>query len=261
VSSSENASGLPVPVDLQRSAHHDRQEWIDSGVFAVDLLTRTMGRSDLAGVEVLDVGCGTKIVKTLLDNGLPIGRYMGIDAYAPVVDFLKANVSDPRFDFAHFDAQNDLYNPNGTRLGDFERLPVGPDPFDLICLFSVFTHLAPDDFASMLRLTRHHVKPGGTLLFSLFLNDPEHPSAMARKLEADVNSANPAVAETARRAIAKALAAKDRGFVDGMPEQPLLRPRYDVDFAHELFDGTGWEIVSVHPPEEHIQHYMVCRPV
>jgi SAM-dependent methyltransferase len=261
MSSSEIASGLPVPVALQRSAHRDRKEWIDSGVFAVDLLTRTMGGTDLSGVEMLDVGCGTKIVKTLLDNGLPVGRYVGIDAYAPVIDFLKANVTDPRFEFAYFDARNDLYNPEGTPLGDFERLPVGADPFDLICLFSVFTHLGPDDYVSMLRLTRRHIKPDGTLLFSLYLNDPEHPSLIAQQLAADVKSDDPLVAETARRAIAKALAAKDRGFLDEVPEQPLLRALYDVDFAHELFDGTGWEAVSVHPPEQHIQHYMICRPV
>jgi SAM-dependent methyltransferase len=255
-----SSTGLPVPVGLQRSAHRDRQEWIDSGVFAVELLARTLGRPDLTGVEVLDVGCGTKIVKTLLDNGLPVGRYVGIDAYAPVIDFLKTNVTDPRFAFGYFDARNDLYNPTGTPLGDFDRLPVGSDPFDLICLFSVFTHLAPDDFVSMLRLTRRHVKPAGTLVFSVFLNDPEHPSLIAQQLQADVQSDDPVVAETARRVIAKALAAKDRGFLDEVPETPLLRALYDVDFAHELVEGTGWEIVSVNPPEAHIQHYMVCRP-
>jgi len=93
---SSTESGLPVPPELQRSAHRDRQEWVDSGLFAVDLLGRTVGRDDLTGVDVLDVGCGTKIVKTLLDNDRAVGRYVGIDVAAPVIEWLRANVSDPR---------------------------------------------------------------------------------------------------------------------------------------------------------------------
>ena len=52
-------------------------------------------------------------------------------------------MSDPRFEFHHFDARNELYNPTGTPLADFEELPVGSARFDLISLFSVFTHLTP----------------------------------------------------------------------------------------------------------------------
>src|SRR6476646_1504034 len=82
-------SGLPVPPELQRSAHGARRdEWIASGQFATALLAETVDRPDLAGVSVLDVGCGTKIVKTILDNELPIGRYVGIDVAAEVIDWL-----------------------------------------------------------------------------------------------------------------------------------------------------------------------------
>lgn len=261
MSSPSPASGLPVPPELQRGGHNDRQEWIESGIFAVGLLGRVLGRDNLADVQVFDVGCGTKIVKTLLDHELPVGHYVGIDAYAPVIEFLREHVHDPRFEFRHFDARNDLYNPPGTPLGQFDELPAPLAAFDLICLFSVFTHLAPDDYVAMLRLTRKHVKPDGRIVFSVFLNDPDHPSPVALALEAQLQSDDPAIAEAARVATAAALASKDRGFIDEVPETPLLRARYDKDFALELIAGTGWEIVSVHPPEPHIQHYIVCRPV
>jgi SAM-dependent methyltransferase len=230
-------------------------------VFAVELLGRTLSRTDLAGVDVLDVGCGTKIVKTLLDGALPVGRYVGIDAYRPVIDWLNAHVSDPRFEFHHFDARNDLYNPTGTSLADFAQLPVDDARFDLICLFSVFTHLDPVDYVAMLRLLRRSVKPNGQLLFSVFLNDPEHPSVYAQALQAALTSDDPAVVEATKAAMAEATAAKDRGFLDEVPEKPLLRARYDKDFALELIEGTGWDVVSVNPPERYIQHYIVCRPV
>ena len=54
----------------------------------------------------------------------------------------------------------------------------------MIWRFSVFTHLAPHDYAVMLKLQRRYIKPGGKRVFSVFLikgtglkvesvNDPE----------------------------------------------------------------------------------------
>ena len=249
---------LPVPLGLQRSAHRDAQEWIDSGVFAVDLLCATVRRPDLAGVSVLDVGCGTKLVKTILDGGRPIGRYVGVDVSARVIDWLRANVDDPRFEFQHVGARNDLYNPNGPLLSEFERLPVN-EQFDLICLFSVVTHLAPDDFVAMLRLTRRHVKPDGVLLFSLFIDDPTN---YVRLLEAGLASDDPATVEKAEAAMAAAAAADPGpGYWDAVPDQPLMQARYTQEYALELIDGTGWEVVALKPPGEHIQHHIICRPI
>ena len=53
-----------------------------------------------------------------------------------------------------------VYNPGGKQLAGFDLLPAGPRQFDLISLFSVFTHLAPPDFVSMLRLLRRHIQRG-----------------------------------------------------------------------------------------------------
>jgi SAM-dependent methyltransferase len=224
-------AGLPVPAYLQRGLHESREEWLESGLFLVDLLCRTIGRDDLSEVDLLDVGCGTKIVKTLLDSSEPIEHYTGIDAAPEVINWLQANVSDPRFEFHLLDAHNELYNPEGEPLDSFELLPVGPRRFDLICLFSVFTHLAPDDFVAMLRLLRRHVRQDGMLLFSLFLKQP--------------------------------LSAADHGpgFIDEIPQRPLLRARYTREYALELLDGTGWEVETIHPPHPkgYIQHYMICH--
>jgi SAM-dependent methyltransferase len=258
-------SNLAVPPELQRGNHRDRQIWLDSGVFAVELLSRTIGRPDLAGVDVLDVGCGTKIVKTLLDNDWPVGHYTGIDASASIIEFLRANVTDPRFEFHHIDARNELYNPTGTLLADFEHLPVGPHRFDLIGLFSVFTHLDATDFVAMLRLLRRHVKPDGRLLFSVFLSEPQkltpYQVGLQAALEAGLESDDPEVVAQATAAVLSAVESKARGYYDEVPDRPLLRIRYEKDFAIGLVEQSGWEIMSLNPPEHpHIQHYLICRP-
>jgi SAM-dependent methyltransferase len=258
-------SPLPVPPELQVGLYATQEEWSDSGRFAVELLCRVLGRGDLSGVELLDVGCGTKLVKTLLESAMPIGRYVGIDASSRVIEWLDANVCDSRFEFHHLDARNAMYNPDGADLGTFELLPVGQRRFDVICLFSVFTHLAPHDYIAMLRLLRRHATPDATLLFSLFLNDPEATAPFRQAVVEGLASEDREVRERMEAAVAKAQAHRsgqgEPGFVDEVPDRPLLIARYDRDYALQLVGGTGWEVRELHAPERFIQHYMVCAPI
>jgi SAM-dependent methyltransferase len=262
---SESGAGLPVPRELERGAYVDREDWLDSARFAIDLLARTLGREDLTGIELLDVGCGTKLVKALLDESLPIGHYTGIDVAPGVIEWLRANVSDPRFEFHHLDAHNALYNPHGKPLESFDLLPAEARRFDLICLFSVFTHLAPPDFGAMLRLLRRHIQPGGKLLFSLYIKDPDHPTQMERAVREGFASGDPEVRGRLEAAIERArrhaaASPYDPRFTDEVPDEPLLIARYRRDYVLELFEDTGWEIEASHPPERYIQDYVICRP-
>jgi SAM-dependent methyltransferase len=230
---------LEVPQALERTMIPDREEWAQSGVFAVELLCRTVGRPSLAGLDVLDVGCGTKVVKALIDNDLPIGTYTGIDAEPAVVQWLGQAVDDPRFEFEHLDAKNEMYNPGGLPLADFDRLPVGERRYDVICLFSVFTHLNPVDFLAMLKLLRLHARPDARLVFSLYLTGPDGSGIYL----------GPGDSPPGAR------------FVDELPDSPLAVARYDEDYARELIDESGWRIQSVNPPVvPYIQHYVVASP-
>jgi SAM-dependent methyltransferase len=259
------ASPLPVPPGLQRGAHDTREEWVESGLFSVDLLCRTLGREDLSGVDLLDVGCGTKIVKTLLDNSMPIGHYVGIDVSSEVIDWLQAKVSDSRFEFHCLHAHNAMYNPEGTDLASFKLLPVGERYFDMICLFSVFTHLAPHDYVAMLRLLRRHAKPDARLLFSLFLREPAGEEQFADSVEARLASADPEARRRTEAAIGRVLerraAQDDSRFIDEVPDHPLQIASYEPEYALELVEGTGWKVLELHPREQFIQHYMICAPI
>jgi SAM-dependent methyltransferase len=234
-------------------------------VFAVNLLCHTLGREDLSGVDLLDVGCGTKLAETLLNNSMAIGSYVGIDVSADLIDWLQANVSDPRFEFHRLDAHNARYNPEGTDLATFKLLPVGERRFDMICLFSVFTHLAPHDYVAMLRLLRRHAKPDARLLFSLYLRDSAGEAQFQRVFDR-LTSPDPEVRQRTQAAFARALehraAQDDSRFIDEVPDDPLKIAMYEPEYALELVDGTGWKVLQLHPPEgRFIQHYMICAPV
>jgi SAM-dependent methyltransferase len=256
---------LEVPRGLWRTAQRDKDTWIASALALLELVARSFGRSDLSTASVLDVGCGTKFTKVILERDVPIGHYVGVDTSADVIAYLNANVDDPRFEFHHLDAHNDLYNPQGRALDSFTELPVGGETFDAICLFSVFTHLAPHDFRAMLELLRPCVASDGGLVFSLFVDEglrPEVREALQRGLAQRMADGDASVAAAVEERLSTSVSPDGvPDFVDRIPDQPLMQAVYSEPYARQLLDGTGWTPVALHPPEEpYIQHYFVCRP-
>jgi SAM-dependent methyltransferase len=162
---------LDVPTALRRSAHQSEQKWIRSAHELLALVQRSCGLSSFEGLSILDMGCGTKMTKALLEAEVPIARYVGMDVEPDVIEFLQSEVHDDRFAFRHIDVQNSLYNPHGLPLTERTELPCGDEVFDVIWLFSVFTHLDPTDYHAMLRLLRRYVADGGWLVYSLYINE------------------------------------------------------------------------------------------
>jgi hypothetical protein len=68
----------------------------------------------------------TKIVKTLLDQARPVGRYVGIDVSPMIIDWLEANAHDHRFEFHHFDATTISTTRRGSRSRSSTSCLQGP---------------------------------------------------------------------------------------------------------------------------------------
>src|SRR5262245_34942634 len=167
---------LDVPPDLQRNSKAVTDIGIEeTGLTLLDLATQRLGLTSLAESDVLDIGCGVRFAQTIVNRGVAIRSYTGIEVYRPIVDFMRDCLEphDPRFRFVHWDVQNGLFNNDASsrRLIDEPALPV-TSTFDVIWLYSVFTHLDRDDARAMLRLTRQVIRPTGALLFTAFV-DPE----------------------------------------------------------------------------------------
>jgi SAM-dependent methyltransferase len=244
---------LQVPREFRRGGRaDDEQSSVESGAELIRLICRKLGLDDLGGSDVLDMGCGNKLVQAILGEDMPVGSYVGIDVHRPLIEFLQENVDDPRFSFYPLDVHNDMYNPEGEPLSEHTPLPVPEAGFDVICLFSVFTHLAAHDYTAMLKLLRRYARPDARIIYSLFVNETTPGGhgwvdRMVPFIEAAITEEN--------------VNKPPADFVDWVPEKPLWRAVYSRKHALDLVQGTGWEVESLNDPEEYIQHYMICKPV
>ncbi len=244
---------LEVPREFRRGGKaKDEEESKDTARNLIKVMYRGLGLEDFRDSRILDMGCGVKMVQVMMEDEIPLGGYVGIDVFSDLIEYLKANVTDPRFEFHSLDLHNEMYNPDGERLTADTQLPVPEASFDVICLFSVFTHLAPEDYVAMLKMLRRYIKPGGKLIYSLFVFETTEGGHgfMDQVAKWMVVS---------EEDLEKWPGPPD--FKDWDPKNPLKWAIYSRKHALELLEGTGWEMEALNDPEPSIQHYMICSPV
>lgn len=199
-----------------------------TGKLLLDYMAQRLGVNDLGGLDILDFGCGCRFAESIVNLGVPIRTYTGIDLYKPIIDFLDANVEDPRLNFRAVSYYNEMYNPGGEKMSGETRLPVGARKFDVACMFSVITHQPPDDAKSIFSVLRHAIRPSGKLFFSA------------------------AVREDIER------------FEELTAENPGLLTQYHPEFLQSLLRECGWEVVDFatrSPNGLPIMDSYLCRPI
>jgi SAM-dependent methyltransferase len=141
-----------------------------SGRWLLERMGQHLGLATYETTKLLDFGCGVRFAQAILNTGLSIGRYAGIDIDRAMIDFLRESVDDDRFEFHFVDAYHPLYNTTGQRLSPASTLPVGTD-FDIVAMFSVITHQTPADSRCIFTMLRRHVTKDGALFFTCFLDE------------------------------------------------------------------------------------------
>jgi len=247
---------VEVPGKLRRNRERDATAALDAAVWLIDHMSSHIGAEDLGALDVLDVGCGFRFTKAFVERGVPIGHYVGVDAAQEVIDFLRDNVDDARLEFVHLNAHNALYNPTGVPLSELTIPELQGRTFDLICLFSVFTHLAPHDYVAMLKLLRQYAKPETRLFFTVFIDElTEGGFGYMDRVHRAIAEQPDLVAGNAAETPPEPV-----DFADLDPARPLHVAMYSRPYALELIDGTGWRVLDVAPPDRHLQHHIVCAP-
>lgn len=219
---------LEIPSELQRNSPRVLALGVErTGSAIIARGNELLGLPDLSGRDVLDVGCGVRFTQTIVNLDLPIGSYTGVDVDEPVISYLQTHVRDDRFAFRRWNVRNAMYNPSGEELTRRTRLPVPRGKrFDVIWMYSVITHTYPRDAECLLRVLRRHVKRGGGLLFSAFLDDGVD------------------------------------GFEDRVKEHPLLNAFYDERLLRRIASRAGWRVETIYDgwTDAVTQNLLVCRP-
>jgi SAM-dependent methyltransferase len=175
------------------------------------------------GRRLYDLGCGVRFARTIANLELDFDCYAGVDVNAGAIRWLQEHLSPPRFQFAHLDARNPLYNIDGVSLEGFTELPLR-GRYDAVCMFSVITHQAPDEAAKIFNLIRRSIEPE-RLYFTALID-----ATVADYIEAD-------------------------------PAEVRLLSTYHPDLVKALLDDAGWRIDAVYPPVALLQQTaFVCSP-
>ncbi len=220
------AKRIEAPPELNRNCRRIAEAGVEeTGLAVLANVAEILGRRDLADVSMLDVGCGVRFAQTIVNRNVPIRSYVGVDVEPKVIDWLKKNVADPRFSFALWEVQNAMYNKRGAPFTRDSKLPVS-GTFDVICLFSVFTHLSPTDADAMLHVLRPYAAPNGRLLFTAAIDD-------------SVGT-----------------------FADKVPDKPLNVATFAEPYLRGMIEKNGWRVEKSIPPrrESFVMHQFLCSP-
>ncbi len=124
--------------------------------------------------SILDVGCGV--------GRLPIGilshmenppQYWGIDVDKDSINWCARYIArdQSRFHFERVNVLNRRYNPDGRMFGDGFHLPHADCAFGVIYLYSVFSHMMPEDIKAHLCEFRRLLEPAGRIFLTAFVEE------------------------------------------------------------------------------------------
>jgi len=114
----------------------------------------------LKGSGIVDVGCGIgRLTKYLLEEN--VGQYLGIDIIPEILhDAIEAAKGHPNFKFA---------------IGENCKIPTHNDSFDVVCGFSLITHLLEEEIFEYFLEARRVLRSNGVAVFSfLDFENPNH---------------------------------------------------------------------------------------
>lgn len=215
---------LEVPKLFRRGALRSRD--LSSLRSGLNILNEIEKFKPIEDSTILDFGCGVKIAQALHQKDDPHKKYYGLDVYGEMIDFMSEALADnKKYEFATVPFQNEMYNKNGEPMKATSKLPIKNIKADIICMFSVITHMVPEDSLALLSLLTHYAKKDTRLIFSAFSHKDQ-----------------------------------TKDFIDDDPKNPLLRAFYNRDFLVDIIGQAGWKILHERDPiPRAMNHSFICE--
>jgi cyclopropane fatty-acyl-phospholipid synthase-like methyltransferase len=167
----EDGTIIP-PVRLRLGGHNFErdQDYMDGATRDVQYLEQFAGLKE--GDHILDIGCGVGRLATGLARRFG-GRvdYVGVDVDSGRIAWCQKHLGSGSAKFIAIDVANERYNPTGKKVDDRFELPLTDQSFDVIHLYSVFSHLELNDIVSYLREFRRLLVPSGRVFLTAFIED------------------------------------------------------------------------------------------
>jgi len=241
------------------------------GHYLLRSLCRRLGWSSLSGKKLLDFGCGSRFAQTIVNLQLEIAEYAGVDINVLVIEWLKANIRDPRFRFEHLAMRNRLYTPYGSgRFAQMKSLTARgfAAGADLFGAKSGALRAPPEPRA------RRNPSDDSTRTVPLAENALVELSLSgfdAACMFSVVTHQEPADAAAIFAALH--LCVRPRGalyftaftddkisdFAEASPATPGLHSTYNPDFLIEIVRQSGWTVECAYARSTFQQTGFVCR--
>ena len=157
-------------------------DFIQIGKDHLNLLIKYTGIKEDSVIWDIGSGIGRTAIP-LTDYLNAQGKYEGFDVTKEGVDWCSKKITGdyPNFNFTYVELGNDLYN-NSVNSAVNYKFPYPPDFFDVSFLFSVFTHMQPDEVDNYLSEIYRVLRPGGKCLATFFVYNDELEKALNENL-------------------------------------------------------------------------------
>ena len=159
------------PTGLRRG----RAEWLNNDKYLQSAINEVRRIEPYVGLNtesnVLDVGCSTGKLLIGIKNSIgSVNHYHGVDVDEKHIEWADKALSTDNYKFSYLNLQNDRYNNGGKPIDDSFRFPTDRK-FDIIYLYSVFTHMIPSEISIYLREFRKLLAVNGTVVCTIFIDD------------------------------------------------------------------------------------------
>jgi SAM-dependent methyltransferase len=124
--------------------------------------------------RVLDLGCGPGRLAIGINKTFgKIAHYQGVDVDKVSIDWCNRYIHryHPNCHFLRINIQNERYNPDGEDFSTLFKLPFQDHSFNIIYLYSVFSHLMTEDVIIYLKEFYRLLDKQGKIFLTAFTEE------------------------------------------------------------------------------------------